>query len=252
MESEARKKDLKKAALIALLLHIGLAVLFYFFIVGFKTIPPPDEQWVEMGMTDFSDFEQSAGSAASSSSSSEEQQSSEEVTQDPVEQPQQTEQVETQESSEVSTQTTQEPDPDPEPTVSNALDNILNKIDSDDDDDDDDGPNSDDDDDDDDSNSNGPRSGPGFDLEGFGGRGLVGKPRLSDDHDKEGVVCLKLVADRDGVITEATYRPDCSTTTSSDLIARARSSVMGVKLIAAKPSAPSRDIGKITITFKLQ
>jgi hypothetical protein len=248
-DTQERKQDLRRAAIIALLIHIGLAVLFFFLIVGFKTIPPPDEQWVEMGMTDVSGFSQSGGSASSSSSAAEEQVVEESVT-EPVTQPQTADPVVTQQSSDVSTTTTPDPDPDPEPTVSSALENALNKIDGDDDDDDDD--NGDDDDDDDDDDGEGPRSGPGFDIEGFGGRGIVGKPQLGNDHSKKGDVCLKLVANRDGVITEATYRPDCSTTTSSDLIDRAIAAVMGVQLIAADQTANSRDIGKITIKFKLQ
>lgn len=257
MRAETRKRDIKKAAIIALFIHVALAVLFFFLIVGFKTIPPLEEQWVEMGMADFGDFSDGGGKTAAVTPKPQTSQESTSQPQ-PVEHTQASEDVVTQESSDVSTtsqpETSEETEPEPE-KVPSALDNILNQIN----DEDggatgpDDGPgDSGDPDGTDGGTGHGPRKGPGFDIEGFGGRGLVGKPKLTNDHSSEGVVCLKLVANRSGKIIEANYKANCSTTSSADLISRAKASVIGIKLISPKADAGVRDIGTIRITFKLQ
>lgn len=263
MENSMSQKD-KRNNLIA-----GIVTFFFtlivliicFFLVAFSMPdPPPGETFVSVGMADFGNFEEGSGNEESENPSEVEQaDTSEESSSSETIETSAAEDLVTQDEAPVSTPASTEtakdpvPTPDPEPTVSKGLDNILNKINE--------------------GQGGGPSDGqsqgtgnsgnPNGDIDGKGvvqgegigwalsGRGLEGKPRLSEDPTEEGRVVLDIYVDRQGNVIETRPNYNKSNTTSSYLFELAKKAAKKAKF-SVKNNAPPKQKGEMTFNFKLK
>ena len=256
---EGEKKDRIKAAVLAFFSFAGVVVACFFLVAFTKSIPPPGEQFVAVGLADIGDVAEAAGEVESEVPS----ETVEEVVQPEVSQSEPVEaavaeEVVTQEQSEVSVPTAPEPvkDPDPEPeperTVDSRLSNAFSAL----------------------AQSGGGGS-EGASEQGTGnegaedakidGRGVVsgadgdfdldggsiiGRPIQNETPRKEGVVRVKILVDKNGKVTSATYDGAGSNTADSELIemaCRAARTTTWTENLAR----PVRS-GFVTIRFELE
>jgi TolA protein len=84
---------------------------------------------------------------------------------------------------------------------------------------------------------------------GLSNRGVANRPTITDNSQETGRVVVKVCADKDGKVTEATYTQSGSTTTSSRLKSLA---VNKAKEFRFEASEVDRQCGTITFDFKLQ
>lgn len=83
-----------------------------------------------------------------------------------------------------------------------------------------------------------------------GGRSPNGKPRFTNDHTEEGKVVLRFYIDRNGKVTRAEPILSESTTTSTQLFAKAKKALMEMTF-SADPKAPAEQQGKVSMRFTL-
>lgn len=83
-----------------------------------------------------------------------------------------------------------------------------------------------------------------------GGRSPNGKPRFTNDHTEEGKVVLRFYIDRNGKVTRAEPVLSESSTTSTQLFAKAKKALMEMTF-SADPKAPAEQQGKVTMRFTL-
>lgn len=254
IEREDRRKAMVLSAVIFLLVVLACFLLTAFTIQD----PPPGEQYVAVGMADFGDVDEASGDNESETPSEE----VEEVVDREVSQPTQNEsapeEIVTQESSEASVSTSTkpdpdpEPDPDPDPQVSSNLSNALNQINS--------------------SGGGGSQGNnqgtgnegdPGGQIDGMGvvqgdgvgfslaGRGMEGRPRLSEDPKEEGTVVLTIYVDPDGKVTR-TSRDYAKSTTSSNQLFQLAEKAAKTARFSVKRDAPAEQKGQMTFRFKLR
>ena len=224
---EGEKKDRIKAAVLAFFSFAGVVLACFFLVAFTKSIPPPGEQFVAVGLADIGDVAEAAGEVESEVPS----ETVEEVVQPEVSQSEPVEaavaeEVVTQEQSEVSVPTAPEPvkEPDPEPEPERIVDSRLSnafsalaqsggggsegasdqgtgnegeenaKIDG-----------------------RGVVSGDEGDFQLDGGK-IIGRHILNETPRKEGVVRVKILVDKYGKVTSATYDGPGSNTADSELI----------------------------------
>jgi len=256
---EGEKKDRIKAAVLAFFSFAGVVVACFFLVAFTKSIPPPGEQFVAVGFADVGDAAEATGEVESEVPS----ETVEEVVQPEVSQSEPVEasvaeEVVTQAESEVAVPTTpesvKEPDPEPEPerTVDSRLSNAFSAL----------------------AQSGGGGS-EGASEQGTGnegaenakidGRGvvsgddgdfdldggsIVGRPIQNETPRKEGVVRVKILVDKYGKVTTATYDGAGSNTADSELIemaCRAARTTTWTENLAR----PIRS-GFVTIRFELE
>ena len=223
---EIEKKDRVKAGILAFLSFTGVVVLCFFLVAFKKSIPPPGEQFVAVGFADVGEVSEASGNVESEvpSETVEEVVQPETAQSESVETPA-VEEVVTQVESEVSVPSnpdpvsTPEPDPEPERQLNSRLSNAVNAL----------------------AQSGGGGSegaaesgagNEGADDGRIDGRGVVsgdngdfwldggkikGYPIQEEIPNKEGVVRVKIVVDKYGKVTSATYDGVGSTTYDSEL-----------------------------------
>jgi len=223
---EIEKKDRVKAGILAFLSFSGVVVLCFFLVAFTKSIPPPGEQFVAVGFADVGEVSEASGNVESEvpSETVEEVVQPETAQSESVETPA-VEEVVTQVESEVSVPSnpdpvsTPEPDPEPERQLNSRLSNAFNAL----------------------AQSGGGGSegaaesgagNEGADDGRIDGRGVVsgdngdfwldggkikGYPIQEEIPNKEGVVRVKIVVDKYGKVTSATYDGVGSTTYDSEL-----------------------------------
>ena len=256
---EGEKKDRIKAAILAFFSFAGVIMACFFLVAFTKSIPPPGDQFVAVGFADIGDVDKAAGEVESEVPS----ETVEEVVQPEVSQSEPVEssaveEVVTQEQSDVSVtkppETVKEPDPEPEPTrsVDSRLSNAFSAL----------------------AQSGGGGS-EGASAQGTGnegaenakidGRGvvsgdegdfdldggsIVGRPIQNETPRKEGVVRVKILVDKYGKVSQATYDGAGSNTADSELIemaCRAARTTTWTENLAR----PVRS-GFVTIRFELE
>jgi len=84
---------------------------------------------------------------------------------------------------------------------------------------------------------------------GLSGRGVVKRPSLKDNSQKEGKVKVEICVNKSGKVIKAEYSQFGSTTIDTDLIALAETSA---KQYIFTPSANPEQCGEVLITFSLQ
>lgn len=256
---EVEKKDRVKAAILAFLSFLGVVVACFFLVAFTKSIPPPGEQFVAVGFADIGDVLEASGEVESEVPS----ETVEEVVQPEVSQSEPVEaavaeEVVTQDQSEVSVPTAPDPveqpaeEPEPERTVNSRLSNAFNAL----------------------SQSGGggsegdSESGTGNEgvedarIDGRGvvsgddgdydldGGSIVGKPIQEEIPHEEGVVRVKILVDKYGKVTSATYDGAGSNTADTELIemaCRAARTTTWTENLAR----PVRS-GYVTIRFELE
>ena len=256
---EIEKKDRVKAGILAFLSFSGVVVLCFFLVAFKKSIPPPGEQFVAVGFADVGEVSEASGNVESEvpSETVEEVVQPETAQSESVETPA-VEEVVTQVESEVSVPSnpdpvsTPEPDPEPERQLNSRLSNAFNAL----------------------AQSGGGGSegaaesgagNEGADDGRIDGRGVVsgdngdfwldggkikGYPIQEEIPNKEGVVRVKIVVDKYGKVTSATYDYDVSSTADSELIemaCRAAKTTTWTENLAR----PIRT-GFVTIRFELE
>jgi len=256
---EIEKKDRIKAGALAFLSFSGVVVACFFLVAFTKSIPPPGEQYVAVGFADLGDVENAAGDVESEvpSETVEEVVQPEIAQSDAIATPAE-EEVVTQSESEVAVPSnpdpveSSEPEPEPERQVNPLLTNALSSL----------------------SQSGGGGSegesdagagNEGTDEAKIDGRGVVsgddgdnvldggkiiGRPIQKETPHEEGVVRVKILVDKYGKVTSATYDSDGSNTADTELIAMA--------CRAAKTSTWTENLAKpvrsgfVTIRFELE
>jgi hypothetical protein len=256
---EIEKKDRVKAGILAFLSFSGVVVLCFFLVAFTKSIPPPGEQFVAVGFADVGEVSEASGNVESEvpSETVEEVVQPETAQSESVETPA-VEEVVTQVESEVSVPSnpdpvsTPEPDPEPERQLNSRLSNAFNAL----------------------AQSGGGGSegaaesgagNEGADDGRIDGRGVVsgdngdfsldggkikGYPIQEEIPNKEGVVRVKIVVDKYGKVTSATYDGAGSSTADSELIemaCRAAKTTTWTENLAR----PIRT-GFVTIRFELE
>lgn len=256
---EIEKKDRVKAGILAFLSFSGVVVLCFFLVAFTKSIPPPGEQFVAVGFADVGEVSEASGNVESEvpSETVEEVVQPETAQSESVETPA-VEEVVTQVESEVSVPSnpdpvsTPEPDPEPERQLNSRLSNAVNAL----------------------AKSGGGGSegaaesgagNEGADDGRIDGRGVVsgdngdfsldggkikGYPIQEETPNKEGVVRVKIVVDKYGKVTSATYDGAGSSTADSELIemaCRAAKTTTWTENLAR----PIRT-GFVTIRFELE
>ncbi len=84
---------------------------------------------------------------------------------------------------------------------------------------------------------------------GLSGRGVVNRPKLKDNSQKEGKVKVEICVNKSGKVIKAEYSQLGSTTIDTDLIQLAETSA---KKYIFSPSANPEQCGEVLITFSLQ
>jgi hypothetical protein len=97
-------------------------------------------------------------------------------------------------------------------------------------------------------NTPGYNGGGGYDLKG---RMLVKKPEKMTDSEEEGIVVVEIIVNELGKVIKATPGMRGSTTTSSNLYAKARQAALSVKFNAS-PSGATEQRGTYTFKFTLE
>ncbi|MCK6650455.1 MAG: energy transducer TonB, partial [Bacteroidia bacterium] len=97
-------------------------------------------------------------------------------------------------------------------------------------------------------NTPGYNGGGGYDLKG---RMLVKKPEKMTDSEEEGIVVVEIIVNEAGKVIKATPGMRGSTTTSSNLYAKARQAAMSVKFNAS-PEGITEQRGTYTFKFTLE
>lgn len=256
---EGEKKDRVKAALLAFISFVGVVVACFFLVAFTKSIPPPGEQFVAVGFADVGDVSEASGDVESEVPS----EIVEEVVQEEVSQSEPTEaavaeEVVTQTESEVSVPTAPDPveqpveEPEPERQVNSQLSNAFSALAQ--------------------SGGGGSEGGSetGIGNEGaedakIDGRGVVsgdegdfdldggsiiGRPIQEETPHEEGVVRVKILVDKYGKVTSATYDGAGSNTADTELIemaCRAARTTTWTENLAR----PVRS-GYVTIRFELE
>jgi hypothetical protein len=256
---EIEKKDRVKAGILAFLSFAGVVISCFFLVAFTKSIPPPGEQFVAVGFADVGEVSEASGNVESEvpSETVEEVVQPETAQSESVETPA-VEEVVTQVESEVSVPSnpdpvsTPEPDPEPERQLNSRLSNAFNAL----------------------AQSGGGGSegaaesgagNEGADDGRIDGRGVVsgdngdfsldggkikGYPIQEEIPNKEGVVRVKIVVDKYGKVTSATYDGAGSSTADSELIemaCRAAKTTTWTENLAR----PIRT-GFVTIRFELE
>ena len=256
---EIEKKDRVKAGILAFLSFAGVVISCFFLVAFTKSIPPPGEQFVAVGFADVGEVSEASGNVESEvpSETVEEVVQPETAQSESVETPA-VEEVVTQVESEVSVPSnpdpvsTPEPDPEPERQLNSRLSNAFNAL----------------------AQSGGGGSegaaesgsgNEGADDGRIDGRGVVsgdngdfsldggkikGYPIQEETPHMEGVVRVKIVVDKYGKVTSATYDGAGSSTADSKLIemaCRAAKTTTWTENLAR----PIRT-GFVTIRFELE
>lgn len=255
---QIEKKDRVKAAVLAVLIFIGLFILCLFMTAFAIPDPPPGDQFVAVGMADFGNSVDAAGDSESEVPSEEVQEVVEEaVSESNTVESNTAEEIVTQETSDVSTPTstnTENTEPaEEEQTVSSGLSSILDKIN--------------------DSSGGGGSDGttegtgnqgdPNGNIDGKGvvqgegigwalsGRGMVGEPKLSEKPKEKGKVVLDIYVDRNGKVTSTSRNYPLSTTSSDYLFSLAEKAAKTAQF-SVKQDAPPTQKGNMTFYFELK
>lgn len=255
---EIARKDRRTAKVISGIIF-GIIVLLCFFLTAFTiTDPPPGEQFVAIGMADFGDVIKAGGDNESEVPSEEVQEVVDRETSKPTPTESAPQEVTTQESSDISVPSspspkpTPKPDPKPDPKPSNALSQALQQI----------GQSGG-------GGSQGDTEGTGNqgDKEGqidgmgvvqgdgvgyeLGGRGMPGRPKLSESPREEGIVVLNIFVDRNGNVLRTSRDYQRSNTTSNYLFQLAEKAAKTAKF-SVKNDAPAEQRGSLTFRFELK
>ena len=238
-----------------------IILLLCFFLTAFTTMdPPPGETFVAVGMADFGSTSNAGGETESEVPSEKPEEVLEEsAASTTTNQSSETQEIVTQTSSDVNVNTsknpsnTTEPKPDPEPEVSGKLGNILDKIN------DTSGGGGSDGENDGEGNEgaqNGNIEGKGIvQGEGIGwalsGRGMIGKPTLSERPSEKGKVVLDIYVDRNGQVISTARNYPLSTTTSNYLFALAEKAAKKATF-TVRQDAPPKQKGSMTFNFELK
>ena len=263
MENSMSQKDKRNnwiAGIVTFFLMLIVLVICFFLVAFSMPDPPPGETFVSVGMADFGNFEEGSGNEESENPSEVEQDdTSEESASSETVETIAAEQIVTQETAEVITPASQQatadptPNPNPEPTVSKGLGSILDKINEGQGGGASNGQ----------SQSSGNSGNPNGDIDGKGvvqgegigwalsGRGLEGKPKLSEDPTEDGRVVLDIYVDRSGNVVETRPNYNKSNTTSSYLFDLAKKAAKKAKF-SVKNNAPPKQKGEMTFNFKLK
>lgn len=256
---QVEKRNRQKAGVATMLLFAAVMLICFFLTAFTISIPPPGEQFVAVGFADLGDSEEAAGITESEAPS----ETIQEAIQPETAQSEQmevptAEQVATQSQSELAVPASPEPVEEPliesetQQSVSSALSNALSSL----------------------STSGGggsegsAKNGTGNegDAEGrIDGKGVVsgdngdweldggtriGKPFLDEDPRISGVIRVKIIVDKSGAVTEATYDPLHSTISDSEHIQMAIRAAKTAKFTAN--SALPRRAGFLNIRFELE
>jgi hypothetical protein len=256
---EVEKSNRRKAGVLTSIIFVAVLFLCFFLTAFTMSIPSPGEQFIAVGFADLGDTEQASGDNESVAPSETVQEAVQpETASSEAIETTSTEEVITQESSEVSAPSqpdpVEEPDPEPEPepTVSSALSNRLNAL-----------------------QSSGGGGSQGESEEGTGnegkddgridGRGVVsgdngdwslvggeriGKPMLDENPRIEGVVRVDIVVDKTGSVISVDYDGKHSTITDSEHIALALRAAKTAKF-TPNQAMPVRQ-GFLNIRFELE
>ncbi len=250
------QKDRRKAMILSALIFV-LVVLGCFFLTAFTIQdPPPGDQYVAIGMADFGDVYEAGGDNESEipleevvdNTQSEATDASNSATD-----------IATQNNSEMSVPSTPKPNPKPKPDpkpdpkpsgdLKKAIDKLLNPSPG--------GGKGDDDGSGNQGNENGQIDGSGAvqgDGVGFSlaGRGLIGRPKLTENPKEEGIVVLEVYVDRNGKVlrTKRNYQKSKVSGQGHTLFALAEAAAMTAKF-SVKNDAPPEQKGEMTFRFEL-
>ncbi|MFT4778354.1 MAG: outer membrane biosynthesis protein TonB [Flavobacteriales bacterium] len=262
---EVLKKDRKKSALAAFLIFLFILVATIVFTAYSIPNPPPGDTFVEVGMADFGDTSSASGDTESENpSESPQEEVQEETSESASAEAADTQEIVTQESSEAvvesgaaatSTTTTNPkptPDPKPDPKPSSELSGALGSLGQ---------------------SGGGPSDGEGEGtgneganngaIDGKGvidggdigwalsGRGLIGKPTVTDNVTDEGVVVLDIYVDRDGKVKRTKRNYGMSSTGNSYLFEISEKAAKKATF-SVKPNAPAEQKGQMTFRYKLK
>jgi periplasmic protein TonB len=259
---EIEKKDKRTGWMISIGVHLVIFALCYFLAAYVISIPAPGDLFVEVAMADYGTTSTGGGDTESEVPS----ETVEEVVEEQVSQATQpvqtsdTKPIVTQDNSSVSTPTSSKPSnttqevKDPEPQVSNELNNVLNQINNS-------GGGG---------GSDGSTTGVGNEgntegaIEGKGvvggkdgigweltGRGMVGEPTLNEKPTEEGKVVLDIYVDRQGKVISTSRNYAQSNTSSSYLFELAEKAAKTARF-NVKDNAATSQKGKMTFNFKLR
>jgi len=252
------QEDRRKAMILSALIFV-LVVLGCFFLTAFTIQdPPPGDQYVAIGMADFGDVYEAGGDNESEIPSETLQEVVDREQSQTSETSDASTDVATQNTSDMSVPSTPKPNPKPkpkpDPQPSNALSNALSNMNSS-----NGGGGSD-------GNSegvgnegdkNGQISGSGAvqgDGVGFSlaGRGLIGRPKLTENPKEEGIVVLDVYVDRNGKVlrTKRNYQKSKVTGQGHTLFALAEAAALTAKF-SVKNDAPAEQKGEMTFRFEL-
>lgn len=259
--AEIEKKDRRLAAVLSGLIFAVIVVLCFFLVAFTIQDPPPGEQFVAVGMADFGQDMVAGGDNETEVPSEEVQEVvEEESAQTEQTQVTQAEEIVTQESSDVSVPTGNNPNPQekPEPIeeeqqVSSGLGNILDQINNTSGGGGSDGENE----------GTGNEGDPEGNIDGMGvvqgdgvgyslaGRGMLGRPKISEDPTEEGVVVLVIYVNRQGKVVRTSRNYPKSTTSSNYLFKLAETAALTANF-SVKTDAPAEQKGEMTFRFKLK
>jgi hypothetical protein len=252
------QKDRRKAMLISALIFLGVVAVCFFLTAFTIQDPPPGDQFVAVGMADFGDVLEAGGDNESEVSSEEVQEVVDQEQSQTSETSDASTDVATQNTSDMSVPSTPKPNPKPkpkpDPQPSNALSNALSNMNSS-----NGGGGSD-------GNSegvgnegdkNGQIDGSGAvqgDGVGFSlaGRGLIGRPKLTENPQEEGIVVLNVFVDRNGKVIRTTrnYVKSKVSGQGHTLFALAEAAAKTAKF-SVKNDAPAEQKGEMTFRFEL-
>ena len=255
---EVEKRNQKTAAGVAALLFLGVLVACFFITAFTISNPPPGQQFVAVGFADLGDVEQASGDVDSEAPSEIVEDAAEEAVAESVpEEAAVAETVVTQTESDVSVPAAEETVEDPQeteipkPTISSSLSSRLSSL-----------------------TSSGGGGSQGNAEEGVGNEGdelgkidrngvingddgsyldggnILGKPRLDEKPQIEGVIRVIIIVDKNGTVTSARYDPAFSTISDSDHIKLAERAAK-TATFTPSPARPSRQ-GYVTIRFELE
>jgi len=262
---EVLKKDRKKSALAAFLIFLFIVVATIVFTAYSIPNPPPGDTFVEVGMADFGDTYNAGGDTESENpSESPQEEVQEEASESASAEAADTQEIVTQESSDAvvesgssATPTTATnpkptPDPKPDPKPTSELTGALGALGQ---------------------SGGGPSEGEGEGvgnegindgaIDGKGvveggdigwalsGRGMVGKPIITDNVTDEGLVVMDIFVNRDGEVTRASPNIIKSTTSNSYLFEISKKAALKATF-SVKPNAPAEQKGQMTFRYKLK
>ena len=263
--TEVLKKDRRKSAIAALIIFLLLVVATFILTAYSIPNPPPGDTFVEVGMADFGqDLSASGDTESETPSESPTEEVQEETSESQAADAADTQEIDTQETSEAvvesgsSTTTTTTPnptptpDPKPDPKPSDELSGALGSLGQ---------------------SGGGPSDGDGEgtgnegvndgEIDGKGviaggdigwalsGRGIIGKPTVTDNVTDDGVVVLDIYVDRDGKVTR-TKRNYTQSTTSNSYLFEISEKAAKKASFSVKPDAPAEQKGQMTFRYKLK